>query len=230
MQFTPFSFIATKPTQVTPASDGVVTDGLYMDFRQSTYEAGTTNWSNSVSVSSSISGTFSNVPSVVSSSISFASSINLTATYISASEAHSDFTVVVYTKYNNPANNSTTWQRSSNFRKRWVIGGADRYWIINSSGTDYGIDAISGSAYYNDNFFVDTLVGSGSNFKQYQNNVLNADVAATTANVNWATNGGSGSFYLETNPSFVKRILVYNRALTSDEVTTNYNALTGSNN
>ena len=217
-------------SQTTAPYDDVITSGLYMDFRQSTYTTGSLIWSSSVAVSSSISGAFSSEPQVLSSSV-YLTSDTLTATYVSASEAHSDWTVVIYSKYNSPANNSTVWNRSANLTKRWVHNGAtDRYWIINSSGTDYGLDEVSGSTWTNSNFFVDTLVGSGSSFVQYQNQALAQNNTATTAKVNWATNGGSSPLEIKVSPAYVKRILVYNRALSASEVVTNYNALTGSNN
>jgi hypothetical protein len=210
--------------------DNVVTDGLYMDFRQSTYTTGSLIWSSSIASSPQISGAFSSEPQVLSSSV-YLTSDTLTATYVSASEAHADWTVVIYSKYNSPANNSTVWNRGANLTKRFVHNGAtDRYWIINSSGTDYGLEEVSGSTWLNSNFFVDTLVGTGSNFIQYQNQAQTQNTAATTAKVNWATNGGASPLEIKISPAYVKRILVYNRALTADEVVTNYNAMTGSNN
>lgn len=210
--------------------DDVVTDGLYMDFRQSTYTTGSLIWSSSVAVSSSISGAFGSEPQIISSSV-YLTSDTLTATYISASEAHADWTVVVYSKYNSPSNNSTVYNRGANLTKRFVHGGGtDRYWIINSSGTDYGLEEVSGSTWLNSNFFVDTLVGTGSSFIQYQNQAQTQNNAATTAKVNWATNGGSSPLEIKITPAYVKRILVYNRGLTAAEVLQNYNALTGSNN
>ena len=215
-----------------PPYDGIVTSGLYIDYRQSTYVTGSGIWSSSVAISSSISGTFSSLPSVVSSSVLFNSTTNLTSTYISASEAHAAFTVVVYAKYNSPGNNAEMWDRSNNLYKRWLHNGEpDRYWIINSTGTDYGLDEVSGSVWTNANFFVDTLVGTGSSFIQYQNQALtqNNNTASPTR-TNWATNGASSGFRMRPFPSYVKRVLVYDRGLTAAEVLQNYNALTGSNN
>jgi hypothetical protein len=215
-----------------PPYDGVVTSGLYMDFRQSTYVTGSGIWSSSVAISSSISGTFSSLPIVTDSSVLFNSTTNLTSTYISASEAHAAWTVVIYSKYNSPANNAEVWDRSNNLYKRWVHNGAiDRYWIINSTGADFGLEEVSGSTWTSANYFVDTLVGTGSSFIQYQNQALTQNNnTATPSQTNWATVGASSGFRMRPFPSYVKRVLVYNRGLTAAEVVQNYNALTGSNN
>jgi hypothetical protein len=190
-----------------------------------------------VAISSSIVGTFPSLPIVASSSVQFNSLTAMTATYQSASEAHSQWTVVIYAKYNSPATDAKIWNRSNDgsrnsFTKRWIHNGEpDRYWIFNSQGSDFGLDEVSGSVWTNENFFVDTLVGTGSSFIQYENQALvQNNNTATTSQVNWAINGGSLGFQVNGFPAFIKRVLVYDRGLTSAEVLQNYNALLVSNN
>jgi hypothetical protein len=210
--------------------------GLYIDYRQSFYSSGSLLWNNSLS--NGISGTFSALPiySSDSSSVLLSGSVTLSSTYISASEAHSDFTVVIYSKYLNMADNDGVWLRGGNgtslnggMQKRFVAGGGNSFWIVRTDGVDTGLDEVSGSTYLSNNFVMDTLVGTGSSFIQYENEALTQTAAATTDRVDWAINGNTGSFDVEVN-GYVKRILVYNRALTAQEVNDTYTVLAQSTN
>jgi hypothetical protein len=211
-------------------------NGLYIDYRQSFYSSGSLLWNNSLS--NGINGTFNALPLYVSdsSSVLLSGSVALSSTYISASEAHSDFTVVIYSKYFNMGDNSGVWLRGGSgtslnggMQKRFVAAGGNSFWIVKTDGLDTGLDEVSGSTYLSNNFVMDTTVGSGSSFIQYENEALAQTVAATTDRVDWASNGNTGSFEVDVN-GYVKRILVYNRALTAQEVYDTYIVLAQSTN
>jgi hypothetical protein len=211
----------------------------YIDFKQSTYTSGSLIWSSSNMVNSPISGVFTASPVIESQSVKFNGTLELNATYISQSYAHTDWTVVAYYKSAVSVGNvSNLWEHGSGFpgnpgqAKRIVNDAGDTYWILSTGGTgaEYGFNEVSGASFINSNFIVDTITCSGSTASQYENGVL-TQTQNVGSNGSWAYGATNGlKLRFSNNNTWVKRVQVYNKALTQAEVVAVYYDIINGNN
>lgn len=123
-------------------------------------------------------------------------------------DAHGDFNDFVYNRW---VNNG------------WLLYDSGTYWLfgVGSSGTQY--NAVSAHSNSTDWTFL-TGTYDGSNTKLYVNGVLKQTVAtpAVTLDTGYAVRVGQQS---DPGNYSISSTMIYNRALTADEVTQNYNAL-----